>query len=343
MPILLSRTGRIRCAISRGVSTHHLLCQSAARKNLIDLCVVEDLIVQQSSHQRVEFFSILLQKLRSALLRLDDDVSDLPVDGLCCVLAEVVTPREFLPKKDLFVLSAQGQGPDALVHSPVAYHRTSQRGHLFVVGLCTSGTLTENDRLRHAAAKTRVEVRAQSRLGDGVPLFSEKRNHPHRLSAGHDDGLVDRRCSVGQLGHQGVTRFVDSRQVFVLFGHDDTSPLGAQHDLVLSVLQVGHHHVLSITQRRQQSGLIDEVLQVGARQPRRSPCDSVEIDLFGCGDIPGVHLQDTDASAHIGQTHYDTPVEATRTQQRRIKDIGSVRRSHEDDAVVGLEAVHLHQ
>ena len=45
----------------------------------------------------------------------------------------------------------------------------------------------------------------------------------------------------------------------------------------------------------------------------------------------------------VGARHHDAPVEAARAQQRRVEHVGAVGGGDEDDALVGLEAVHLHQ
>ena len=54
-------------------------------------------------------------------------------------------------------------------------------------------------------------------------------------------------------------------------------------------------------------------------------------------------LEDALASLDIGRVDHDPAVEAAGTQQRRIEDIGPVGGGDQDDAFVGLEAVHLHQ
>ena len=44
-----------------------------------------------------------------------------------------------------------------------------------------------------------------------------------------------------------------------------------------------------------------------------------------------------------GRVDHDLPVEAARAEQRRIEHVGAVGGGDQDDAVVGLEAVHLDQ
>ena len=52
-------------------------------------------------------------------------------------------------------------------------------------------------------------------------------------------------------------------------------------------------------------------------------------------------MQDALAALHVGPRHDDAAVEAPGAQQRRVEHVGPVGGGDEDDALVGLEAVHL--
>ena len=54
-------------------------------------------------------------------------------------------------------------------------------------------------------------------------------------------------------------------------------------------------------------------------------------------------LEDLLAAGDVGIRHHDLAVEAARTQQRRIEHVGPVGGGDQDDAFIGLEAVHLDQ
>ena len=54
-----------------------------------------------------------------------------------------------------------------------------------------------------------------------------------------------------------------------------------------------------------------------------------------------VHFQDLFAADHVRIGHDDLPVEAARPQQRRVEHVRPVGGGDQDDAFVGLEAVHL--
>ena len=56
-----------------------------------------------------------------------------------------------------------------------------------------------------------------------------------------------------------------------------------------------------------------------------------------------MHHEDLLAAANVGQRHDHLPVEAAGAQQRRVKHVGPIGGGNQDDAFVGLEAVHLDQ
>jgi hypothetical protein len=56
-----------------------------------------------------------------------------------------------------------------------------------------------------------------------------------------------------------------------------------------------------------------------------------------------MHAEDLLAALDVGVGHLHLPVEPARAQQRRVQHVGAVGGGHDDDALVGLEPVHLDQ
>jgi hypothetical protein len=56
-----------------------------------------------------------------------------------------------------------------------------------------------------------------------------------------------------------------------------------------------------------------------------------------------VHLEDLLAALDVRVRHHDLAVETARTQQRRVQHVRTVGGRNQDDALIGFEAVHLHQ
>ena len=140
-----------------------------------------------------------------------------------------------------------------------------------------------------------------------------------------------------------VARLVVGGQFLFLGGHDPALLLGAGHDFHRSLLDVLHRDGLAVAAGSQQGRLVDQVLQVGAGKTGGALGDHLEGHIGGQGLFAGVDFQDLLAALDIGQAHIHLAVETAGTQQGFVQDVGAVGGRHDDDAVVGLEAVHLDQ
>ena len=90
-----------------------------------------------------------------------------------------------------------------------------------------------------------------------------------------------------------------------------------------------------------QSGLVHHVGEVGAGEARCSASQHAKIDVLGERNLLGVNAKNFFAATDIGTPDNDAAIEAARAQKRGIENVGTVGRGHQDDAVVGFEAVHL--
>ena len=86
-----------------------------------------------------------------------------------------------------------------------------------------------------------------------------------------------------------------------------------------------------------------EVGEVGAGEAGRAARDGLQVDVGSKRHLAHVHLQDLLAAHDVRVRHDHLPVEAARAQQRRVEHVGPVGGGDQDDAFVGLEAVHLDQ
>ena len=74
--------------------------------------------------------------------------------------------------------------------------------------------------------------------------------------------------------------------------------------------------------------------------PRAS---TLRLTSLGHRHLLRVHAENLFAALDVRAIDDHAAIEAPRTQQRGIKHIGAIGRGDQDDAVVGLEAVHLNQ
>ena len=140
-----------------------------------------------------------------------------------------------------------------------------------------------------------------------------------------------------------VARLVVGGQLFLLGGHHTALFLRAGHDLHGGLFDVLHGDGLAAPAGGQQGGLVDQVFQVRAGKACGPLGDHLEGDVRGQGLFAGVDLEDLLAALDVGQAHIHLAVKAAGTQQGLVQDVGAVGGRHDDDAVVGLEAVHLDQ
>ncbi len=80
-----------------------------------------------------------------------------------------------------FVVAAESQWSQLLVHAPVTDHRTGQNGYLLVVRLRPCRAFANDEGFGTTATETGDQMRLELGLGDGVALISEEGNHAHRL------------------------------------------------------------------------------------------------------------------------------------------------------------------
>ena len=90
-----------------------------------------------------------------------------------------------------------------------------------------------------------------------------------------------------------------------------------------------------------EGGLVHEVGEVGPGEARGSAREDHEVDVVRERDLARVDLEHALAAADVGERDDDAAVEAAGPQQRGIEHVGPVGCGDEDDAFVGLEAVHL--
>src|SRR5690606_22829403 len=194
------------------------------------------------------------------------------------------------------------------------------------------------------STEQRTDLADQRALGQAVAIFlGQEHGHAKCTTARNDGNLVDGIVLRHDAPDDGVTRLVISGVELLFLGHDHGFALGAHHDLVLGEFELLHLDDALAGPRREQRSLVDQVGQVGTGEARRATCDQGRFDAVTQRHLAHVHLEDLLATTDVRQPHHHLAVETARTQQRRVEHIGTVGRSDDDDAVVHLEAVHLHQ
>ena len=100
------------------------------------------------------------------------------------------------------------------------------------------------------------------------------------------------------------------------------------------------HSLLSVT-RSNESRLVADICDICTTEARRLTSQEVDIERTVGLDGFQVNLEDFLALVHVGKLNMYLTIEASGTKQGFVQDVGTVCCSHDDDAAVGSEAVHL--
>ena len=307
----------------------------------LDLGGVQGLALEQGGCHAVHDVLVGLEDRVGRLVAGVDEGANLGVDLLGGVVGEVAVLGDLAAEEDLLLLLAEGHRTE-LRHAELADHLAGEFGGALDVVAGAGGHLLEEDLFGAAAAHEGGEPGFEILLGDGVLVFlGQVDRDAERHAAGDDGDLVERVGVLAQGGDEGVTGLVIGGVALLFVGEEHGLALGAHHDLVLGYFEVVHVDRLAVVAGGGEGGLVDHVGEVGAGEARCATSEDVEVDVFGHGDLLGVDLEDLFAATDVGTIDDDAAIEAAGTEKRGIENVGAVGRGDEDDAVVGLEAVHL--
>ena len=160
---------------------------------------------------------------------------------------------------------------------------------------------------------------------------------------GDDGDLLDRLRVLLLVRDHGVADLVVGHELFLKLGEDAALLLGAGDDQLEGGQQVLLLHGPAAQTNGPQGGFVDQIGQVRAHAPGGGQGDLFQVHILSQTDAAGVHLQGGQTARQVGPVDGDAAVEPTGTQQGLVQNLRAVGGSQEDDALGGVEAVHLRQ
>src|SRR5205807_3484123 len=120
-----------------------------------------------------------------------------------------------------------------------------------------------------------------------------------------------------------MTRLVKGDDAPLRFAENDGTLRPKEHPRQ-RLLEAGAGDALQVVTGSTQRRLIDESGEVRATHPSGLPCQALQAHLLVQGSVSCMHLEDGLAARPVRQRDADMAVEAARTQQGRVQDIGAV-------------------
>ena len=146
-----------------------------------------------------------------------------------------------------------------------------------------------------------------------------------------------------ELGKNGVPRLVIRGAFFVRLGYDAALLLRSHDNFVdpfVKLMVADHGFAFACRKDRR---LVQEVGKICARKTARHARDNLKVYFGRKRFVARMHLQDLFAPLYVGQVDINLSVKASGTEQCVIENVGTVGRRHNDNSLVGLEAVHLNE
>jgi hypothetical protein len=314
-----------------------------ARDDEVDLYLVEGLTLEEGVGHAVHDFGVLFEDGVGRLVALVDEGANGDVDLLGGVVGVVARLADVATEEDFLLLLAVGERTE-VGHTVLADHLAGEFGGADDVVAGTGGLASHEDLFGAASAHEDGELGVEIVLGDGVlVLFGQVHGDAEGHAARDDGDLVEWVGVLALGGDENVAGLVVGGVLLVVVREQHGLALGTHHDLVFCDFKVIHVNGLAVEAGCGESGLVDHVGQVGSAEARCAASEDVEVDVFRHRNLLGVDAEDLFAALDVGTVDDDATVEAAGTEQGRVEDVGTVGGGDENDAVVGLEAVHFDQ
>mmetsp|Transcript_11032 Transcript_11032/g.45799 ORF Transcript_11032/g.45799 Transcript_11032/m.45799 type:complete len:487 (+) Transcript_11032:53-1513(+) len=252
----------------------------------------------------------------------------------------------------------RGERQEAEVtHAQAVYHvPRSESGRLKCFRVGRGGALAKHEALRRVPSQVHRHALAQPRLSHGeivVILAARKHRAAEEVTLRHEAHALHRlhRCPPVQAQRRGNQRtprlaggdaLLDGRQPRI-GGRVERLLAEPHRHAVERRVNVARGNLLRAPPDRHQGRFVQQIGQVGAREPAQVLRQLIEVDVGGEGLVARVHLQDLRAPGRSGLGDVDLAVEAPRAQKRGVEHVRAVRGAHEDHARFLAEAIHLGQ
>ena len=287
------------------------------------------------------------EHLGGAVVGLVHEPGGLLVDQRCQVVRELGrAPRVQERRATAEPVVSERHRSDLRAHAVLGHHRARDLGGALQVVLRTRRDHhVEQDLLGRPSAQEDRETVLELGLGQQVPVLERPlHRHPERRRAARDDrDAVHRVGGRRGEGDDRVAHLVDRHPLLVLHGHHAALAFQTRDGAVDRLLELGHRDRVPLPAGGEQRGLVHDVGEIGAREPRRPRGEHAEVHLRVQRHAPDVDLEDLLPTPEVGLVDHDLAVEPPWTHQRGVEHVGAVGGRHDDHALLRVEPVHLDQ
>src|SRR5918995_1384913 len=286
-------------------------------RDLQDLFLVQGLPLEQRPGERLELLAMLREEPAGLLVALIEDAPHLFVYDAGGLLVEGLLPTVTARSAQVRVFAGREfYRPHLLAHPPAGDHPPRKVGGLHYVALGPCGPGAVDDLRRCPTPQGADDPRPQVGFRVVVAVvLGTLVGDPEGLPPRHDRHPVHGICSWHDEAQDGMTALVVGDTLPLLGAHQQWA-LGAEHDPLQSVQEVLLAHLLLLAPGRQERRLVDQVPEVGSREPGRQKCLVEHIGLVGGGQHD--HALLAGETVHLGEDLVEGLLLLARSPDRRL-------------------------
>src|SRR3984893_17456935 len=217
--------------------------RSIPLQKVADLFAGECLIFEETFGESFEVFALLGNDPRSFGETRLHQPPHFRVDLLRGGLGQCLLLSHGIAEENLLLIFAIHESAEFVGEAPAGHHGAGEFGRLLDVELRARRylILAEDDFLGNPAAHADGKPRCHLFETHRKPVaFGELHDHSEGSPARNDGRFMNRVGGRNIEGDDRVPALVIGGQHFLLLGHDHAAALGAHHDLVFRILELGH-------------------------------------------------------------------------------------------------------
>ena len=275
---------------------------------------------------------------------LGDQLANLLINGGCNLIgvfqgSAATTSGEWVALFLTILDSAQIRA-----HAIFGHHCAGDLRRLFNISRCACRRSSKDEFFTGATAHGKDQAGEKFGLGvHTLVVLSRSHGVTAGTAASQNGDLVDAFNIFHRPSGEGVAAFVIGGNLLLVLGDNLRGAARATNHTVSSFLQCVGSNNIAVHACGKQRSFVQHVLQIRTGHTGGALSQRLEIHIWTQWLILRMDLQDVFTTRKIRVGDRDLAVETTGAQQRRIQNVGTVRRCDEDDALAIAEAVHLHQ
>ena len=286
---------------------------------------------------------MFIQNLECTVILLIHDPTNFAVNLGRNIFGEVACVSETLADED-FLLACQINRSDNIAHAVFRDDLTCDFRCPHEVILCTCADVAEEERLCGTAAEINGDHVKQLVLCNVfICVGGQHSGVACSTAARYDRNLMHGLAVRGAVCNDRMTDFVISDNAHILIGNNAALFFGSVKNAFDSLVNIGGRNRLFVFPYGKDGGFIQHIFKIRTGAAGSQLCDFSKVNVRFKGLVLSVNRKDLLSALNVRIVDRDASVKPAGTEQRRIKNIGTVGRRNNDDSLAVGKTIHFNK